>query len=178
MKPLIVALPYWLRLVQCMVLFFREGHTRHFLNAVKYFSGIAVVVTSNAPTWPWFSQYKSQLFIIWIVCCVVKTIFCFIWDLYYDWGFLRPAPAAPFLRKTLVFEKTSVYYFAIVTNLLGRISWTLAISTEFCGNSCTLAQGIIEIIRRGQWLIFRQEEEFVKRLDEKHTEATPLLGHS
>ena len=51
----------------------------------------------------------------------------------------------------------SVYIAALIFNLFGRISWALAISPEFCRHSCRLLVGLLEIVRRGIWLVLRVE---------------------
>ena len=39
----------------------------------------------------------------------------------------------------------------------GRISWALAISPDFCKHSCRLLVGLMEVVRRGVWLVLRVE---------------------
>ena len=54
------------------------------------------------------------------------------------------------------------YYAAMVLNLLGRVSWSVAVSPAFCTADCTLTLELLEIFRRCMWLLFRVEHEFIE----------------
>jgi hypothetical protein len=60
-----------------------------------------------------------------------------------DWGLLRPR---------LLYSPPLGHYAAAVLNLLGRASWSLAISPHWCGEGgCALASGLVEMLRRAMW---------------------------
>eukprot|EP00435_Cladocopium_sp_Y103_P025991 s1599_g6.t1 len=75
-SPLIAALPFWFRLLQCARRFYDTGQKRHLLNLGKYASSLMVVVVSS-PGWP-----------IWAVVLVsaIATVYAAWWDVCMDWG--------------------------------------------------------------------------------------------
>lgn len=88
-KPLIIALPFYLRLCQSCYLAIHDGQRLQFWNALKYCSALAVVFTSAASVWdpPNASSWRAA----WIASLVVKTIYCYTWDVVIDWGLLAQA---------------------------------------------------------------------------------------
>lgn len=75
-SPLIAALPFWFRLLQCARRYYDTGQKRHLLNLGKYASSLMVVVVSS-PGWP-----------IWTVVLVsaIATVYAAWWDVCMDWG--------------------------------------------------------------------------------------------
>ena len=51
----------------------------------------------------------------------------------------------------------------MVVNLFGRVSWSLAISTNFCNDQCRLLLSMVEIVRRCGWLVLRLEAPWTLR---------------
>eukprot|EP00051_Salpingoeca_urceolata_P016313 m.215791 g.215791 ORF g.215791 m.215791 type:complete len:516 (+) comp18645_c0_seq7:266-1813(+) len=164
-KPTLYVLPIWLRFVQCIWNFingYRTATSRwnrysHLANAAKYVSAMMVVLTSSAQGLT-SGETREYWRAAWIGSMVIKTLYCYLWDVYMDWG-LGDVDAG-FLRERLVYPKW-MYYIALVTNFFARISWALAISPHFCEVSCKLFFGLVEIARRGQWSIIRVENEFL-----------------
>lgn len=152
-KTAVYCIPFWMRLVQCLALWHQSGYLthRHVVNGGKYLSALAVIITSAALSWVGHDSYRLT-YGVWITSLVIKTIYCTFWDLRIDWGLVQPGASG--LRHVLVFA-SRWYYAASVFNLLGRVSWALAISPNFCNESCTLGLGIVELVRRSQWLVFR-----------------------
>ena len=69
----------------------------------------------------------------------------------------------PFLRPTLLYERSEAYYFAIVSNFLLRASWTYKLSSHLRHNSGTiLLVTALEITRRFQWSLFRVEKAYLQ----------------
>lgn len=167
-KPALYALPFWLRLVQCLFLFVqvhRRGGTgwarsQHLVNAGKYLSALFVVV-SSALLPNGNNGVHNAYAVAWVVCLFVKTLYCFAWDLKMDWGLLQPRARYLFLRDVLHYAPY-VYYAAILFNLFGRVTWSLAISPHYCDASCSLLLGIVEVVRRSIWLVFRAEQQKLK----------------
>jgi hypothetical protein len=94
--------------------------------------------------------------VTWLSLIVIKTVYCFAWDVVMDWGLFRKGGRHALLRPSLSFSPT-VYYVAIVFNLFTRASWSLAISQNFCRQSCSLLLGLCEVLRRGMWAVLRIE---------------------
>ena len=107
-KPLMLALPYWLRLWQCITQLRCHGGNRwHALNALKYTACLAVVGSSaalrlagagSATNGTAASTLGSAVFLglgegawwtCWITALCIKTCYCYWWDLVMDWGLLR-----------------------------------------------------------------------------------------
>lgn len=148
----IYVMPFAIRFAQCVALLCASRAVRHALNAGKYLSAIAVVFTSAAQSWV-SPASATAMRGVWIASMIIKTLYCYAWDVRMDWGLGHKR----LLRHTICFEPW-YYYAAMLTNLLGRVSWALAISPNFCGESCSLSLSIIEIIRRAQWLVYRVGE--------------------
>ena len=150
LKPAIYALPFWLRFVQCMWQVFTDKSVRvvQALNAVKYITALAVVFTSAAQTWD--PNRKDTWFIAWIAALVVKTSYCYYWDVVMDWGLVKFGAgdrstgggamgrvdvddrskcclgmcSKPQVREWRLYPN-GVYVAALVFNFFGRISWAL-----------------------------------------------------
>lgn len=71
-----------------------------------------------------------------------------------------------FLRNNLCYKNPTIYYSAIVVNLLLRYSWTLTISPYVVvlipkSTFLPFLTGFLEIFRRCMWNFFRVEKEHV-----------------
>ncbi|KAM9975156.1 hypothetical protein ACTFIW_008634 [Dictyostelium discoideum] len=177
-NPFISGLPAYCRLMQCFRRYYDsydsttgKGDTVHLRNAVKYSLSIVVVVCSTLDGFfsgdsGWHSPYR----LIWVVAGVSNSMYSYWWDLICDWSIVvRPKgqhwnPFKWTLRKRRMYQPTFVYYFAIFSNLGFRTTWTFTKSLPQLTNilpsyKLVVVIGIIEILRRGQWNIFRLENE-------------------
>jgi hypothetical protein len=166
-KAVMYALPFYLRFVQCLygVWTAPRGSVRRRLsviNAGKYLSAIAVVVTGSLDGsndvhdwWP--------VRTLWLSCLIIKTIYCYAWDILVDWGLGVRGARNWMLRDSLRYPVRGVYYQAVVSNFFARVAWSLAISPRQCPNDWKLGLACLEILRRGQWMAFRIENEDVVR---------------
>lgn len=109
-KPLMIALPYWLRLWQCVTqLRCRGGNRWDALNALKYVTCLAVVGTSACLRLARLDDAESAdgeapLLVLgltgaawrrcWIATMCVKTGCCYAWDVVMDWGLMRVNPCS------------------------------------------------------------------------------------
>lgn len=161
-KPAIIALPFWLRFVQCVWQAASGRSLKQAANAVKYCTALSVVGCSASMNW-WPDDHDFW-FRAWIISLVVKTSYCYYWDVVHDWGLIawETGRCRPRVRAWRLY-RGRVYAGVLVFNFLGRISWSLAISPQFCNHSCRLACSLLEIVRRGVWLVFRVEYEFTMR---------------
>lgn len=94
----------------------------------------------------------------WMGCVIVKTAYCYAWDLTMDWGLLRKDAKVWGLRQVTYFP-TPFYAWCAVSNFLARISWSLAISPRQFPEDWSMFLQVVEILRRVQWLIIRVEKE-------------------
>jgi hypothetical protein len=150
LKNVVYCLPYWIRTVQCLATCRLTGQGSHAVNAFKYFSSVIVTILSAAQGW----SKAPVLWWLWVGSLVFKTAICFYWDVRFDWGLWCAGSPHQFLRPKLLFHAW-IYYVSMATNLMGRASWALAISPSFCDEPCTLGLSVVELLRRGQWLVYR-----------------------
>lgn len=164
MRPTMYLLPFVLR-------FFQECRTKNWWNVGKYFSAIMMVLSSTLHDQQRNLGKGSEdddnvgaytltfWYGFWIFWAIVKTVYCYGWDILRDWGLMQDDQ---YLRKRRLYGRKWVYYLAIFTNLCGRISWTLALSPHVLGDSkWELMFALIEISRRGQWSFFRVEYQVI-----------------
>jgi hypothetical protein len=169
----------------------------HSVNAGKYLSCIAVVVCSGIENVYAIRGNVAQTNLwrwMWIWSLVIKTAYTYAWDIYMDWDLGQLPPRwfskgsaeeldpllaqqsmdltddtdfPPFLRPKRLFSNPALYYWAMASNLLGRVSWAFAISINFLPPVWGPLMALVEILRRAQWMIFRTENEFFQILKSK-----------
>mmetsp|Transcript_22728 Transcript_22728/g.49992 ORF Transcript_22728/g.49992 Transcript_22728/m.49992 type:complete len:604 (-) Transcript_22728:105-1916(-) len=91
LRPIISALPFVFRLMQCARRYRDTREPKHLLNFGKYFASLMVVVVST------FRSSDSQAV---IVITIIATIYAWTWDVTMDWGLgyqelCRPARSTP-----------------------------------------------------------------------------------
>jgi len=72
--------PYWFRFMQCFNKYHETKLKAHLINAGKYFSCLLICLSAI------FEGYSLTQFII---VHFIATTYCFVWDLYMDWGLFR-----------------------------------------------------------------------------------------
>ncbi|KAF9580553.1 hypothetical protein BGW38_002745 [Lunasporangiospora selenospora] len=107
-----------------------------------------------------------RLKIAYILIATTTSIYTFTWDVYMDWGLFRFGKRGggsfgyPFLRQELVYTRPWIYYFAIITDFLGRFSWIARLlPLNINGFILSFTLAFIEVLRRWQWNFFRLENE-------------------
>ncbi|KAL8199437.1 hypothetical protein R6Q57_013005 [Mikania cordata] len=94
----IAVVPYWIRALQCIRLFWGGHDSTQALNALKYFSTIVAVVARTI-----HSRQKGMILqIIAGSTSGVATIFQTYWDIVMDWGLLCRNSENPWLRNKLI----------------------------------------------------------------------------
>merc|ERR1712046_331465 len=88
-NPIALALPFWLRLMQCLKVYSQTREQKNLWNALKYSTAMPLVyfgyMRNLDP-----SQSHRLLF---IAAAVVQSTFTFIWDVLMDWGLLQRVAA-------------------------------------------------------------------------------------
>lgn len=162
-RPLVACLPAWCRFVQCLR---RFKDTRqvfpHLVNAGKYSTSFFVVAFSTLAKSN--SVQHDSFFKAWIVSAIVSTCYTFTWDIKMDWGLLdKKAGENRFLREEIVYSSKARYYFAMLQDLILRLTWTLTVSVGeleiFHSEILKLILSIFEVYRRFIWNFFRLENE-------------------
>ncbi|XP_044505058.1 phosphate transporter PHO1 homolog 9-like isoform X2 [Mangifera indica] len=164
---LIVAIiPYWLRFLQCLRRLFEEKDIMHGANGLKVFSIIVAVATRTIA----FEFRTAQtLKFAAIATSVVATVGATYWDIVIDWGLLHRNSRNPWLRDKLLVPNRSVYFIAMVLNILLRLAWMQTVlgfrEAPFLHRTAlTAIVASLEIIRRGIWNFFRLENEHLNNV--------------
>lgn len=166
-KPLLFMLPFVVRMGQCLFLASRGNDNRrgaHLLNAVKYLSSILVLLCS-ALSGSLTSRFGSDVFFfLYTALVTVKTVYSLVWDLVMDFGFWwAPGQPNPLLRDRLLFSSKWPYYIVILADCAGRCTWARAIGPQSQSYDWDLLYSLVELFRRGLWLVFRVEYEVGKK---------------
>mmetsp|Transcript_8060 Transcript_8060/g.32568 ORF Transcript_8060/g.32568 Transcript_8060/m.32568 type:complete len:917 (-) Transcript_8060:61-2811(-) len=153
-SPVITAIPYWIRLQQCVRRFYdsQQGsreRIEHVINAGKYTMslvsiGLASVGRYSAIDGPFWSDPGR---VAWISCLFIGALYSFAWDVVMDWGLVEVSktdstadstenlrfPVFPLkirwkTTRDRVFRSTWFYAWAVCSNLVGRFAWAVTIT--------------------------------------------------
>ncbi|XP_075524009.1 phosphate transporter PHO1 homolog 3-like [Primulina tabacum] len=161
---IIAALPFWWRFLQCLRRLYDEGDIMQGYNGLKYFSIIVAVSTRTAYT---LSRANSWKIVAWITS-IGATIVSTYWDIVFDWGLFQRNSKNRFLRDKLLVPHISVYYAAVVLNVLLRLAWMQTVLNFKIFSLHTQMMialvAILEIVRRCIWNFFRLENEHLNNV--------------
>ena len=172
-RPVISCLPAFWRLMQCLRCYYDTRHYPHLINAGKYFTTFPVVVlfalfsvdrNRNSLTNDLLVEIKHNIYLqVWAVSSFVHAVYTFVWDIYMDWGLFQ---SRNLLRPKLGYSWKSLYYLAIIEDLILRFAWSLKLSLGLHLQAqvnlfYTLLAGL-EIFRRFVWNFYRVEYEHIK----------------
>ncbi|KAK9067211.1 hypothetical protein SSX86_014537 [Deinandra increscens subsp. villosa] len=172
----IAVVPYWIRVLQCIRRLHDGRDSTQALNGLKYFSTIVAVVARAI-----YTQKKGiTLKIIAASTSGVATIFSTYWDLVMDWGLLCRNSENPWLRDKLILPSRSIYFIAMVLNVILRLAWMQTVldfhEAPFLHRNALIAiVASLEIIRRGLWNFFRLENEHLNNVGKfRAVKSVPL----
>ncbi|KEH21626.1 phosphate transporter PHO1 homolog 9 isoform X2 [Medicago truncatula] len=164
---LIVAIiPFWIRFLQCLRrLLIEERNTMHGLNGLKYISTVVALVMRTTNEFHKGMGWK----ILAASSSGIATIVNTYWDIVIDWGLLRRDSRNPWLRDKLSVPYKSVYFLAMVLNVILRLAWMQSVlgikEAPFLHRTAmTALVASLEIIRRGIWNFFRLENEHLNNV--------------
>ncbi|XP_073300879.1 phosphate transporter PHO1 homolog 3-like isoform X2 [Primulina huaijiensis] len=161
---IIAALPFWWRFLQCLRRLYDEGDIMQGYNGLKYFSIIVAVSTRTAYT---LSRANSWKIVAWITS-IGATIVSTYWDIVFDWGLFQRNSKNRFLRDKLLVPHKSVYYVAVVLNVVLRLAWMQTVLNfkifSFHTQMMIALVAILEIVRRCMWNFFRLENEHLNNV--------------
>ncbi|RDY07085.1 Phosphate transporter PHO1-like 10, partial [Mucuna pruriens] len=157
-------IPYWFRLAQCMRQFYEERDINRAFNGLNYLSTIVAMVFRTT-----FELKKGKS---WKVLAVITSALAVLqntfWDIVKDWGLLRRHSKNPYLRDKLIVQRKSVYFIAMVLDIVLRISWMQLVFEMDWSPLHKVAMmtvtSCLEIIRRGIWNFFRLENEHLNNV--------------
>ncbi|MCD7463530.1 hypothetical protein HAX54_050798 [Datura stramonium] len=161
---ILAIIPYWFRFFQCVRRLFEEKDQAQAYNGLRYFLTILAVVIKTA-----YGLRKSLTWeVLVILSSLVTTLFNTYWDIVVDWGLLRRKSKNKFLRDKLILHHRSVYFIAMVLDVLLRFAW-LQLVLKFNvpslhGSTVSSIFACLEVIRRGMWNFFRLENEHLNNV--------------
>jgi len=124
---LMLAAPFWWRLMQCLKVYSITREQKNLWNALKYSTAFPLVYFGywrrHAPS-PLHDRYFA-------VAALIQSTYCFIWDVHMDWGLLRrdrrSACGVSLRQPLLVTRHKWVYGGLCMVNLMLRFAWALSI---------------------------------------------------
>lgn len=189
MVPLAIALPYIIRFRQCLIEYNRTGNRSHLANALKYCTAFPVILVSSlqlgrtgevgTPNTAYISD--GRLYQLWIFVCLLNSGYSWWWDITKDWDLTlltsnpgtNESPMTNFelrsqeskaygLRENMTFKPT-MYYAAILIDLILRMLWSVKLSPHLHGlseyESGIFTMECLEVLRRWMWIFLRIECE-------------------
>lgn len=185
--PLIMALPYAIRLRQCLIEFVRVRAApykettgwggQHLANACKYATAFPVLLLSalqRAMPETASGSGRTGMYRAWVAACLVNSLYSFYWDVAKDWDLTlfsgrreRNSPEhAPGLRRRLMVGGPALYYLVIAVDLMLRCTWSLKLSPHLDHivdfESSIFVIEFLEVFRRWVWIFFRVETEWLR----------------
>ncbi|KAJ7943430.1 Phosphate transporter PHO1-like protein [Quillaja saponaria] len=166
---IVAIIPFWLRLLQCIRRLCEDREFKHLFNGLKYFSTIVAIVIRTT--------FELKRGTTWMVCALISSAVAITintyWDIVVDWGLLRRHSKNIYLRNKLVVPHRSVYFGAMVLNVVLRLVWMQWV-LEFHWPSLhkttiTTIISCLEIVRRGIWSFFRLENEHLNNVGKYRT---------
>ncbi|KAL0385851.1 UNVERIFIED_CONTAM: Phosphate transporter [Sesamum radiatum] len=161
---IVAGVPYWWRLLQCLRRLYEEKDAKQGYNGLKYLSTIVAVCARTAYT---LNRGGTWKLVAWIAS-IIATIYSTYWDIVMDWGLFQRGSKNRWLRDKLLIPHKTVYFVAIVLNVLLRLAWmqTVMNITIFSLHRQTMVALVasLEIIRRGLWNFFRLENEHLNNV--------------
>nr|GMD54065.1 phosphate transporter PHO1 homolog 3-like [Ipomoea batatas] len=161
---IVAAIPFVVRLLQCLRRFFEEKDNSQGLNGLKYFTTVAALVLRTL----YELKKGTTLRVLAAAFSGITTIANTYWDIVRDWGLLQRNSKNPWLRDKLLVPNKAVYFAAIVVNIILRLVWMqmiLGFKVPFLHRKAmTAVVACLEIIRRGIWNFFRLENEHLNNV--------------
>ncbi|CAH2077990.1 unnamed protein product [Thlaspi arvense] len=161
---IVAVIPYWLRFIQCIRRIFEDKDLGHGYNAIKYLLTIIAACLRTAFT---LNRGTTWNITAWVLSGVA-TLYATYWDIVVDWGLFQRGCKNSFLRDKLLVPHKTVYYAAMVLNVLLRLVWlqtVLDLKFSFLHRETLVALlACLEIIRRGIWNFFRLENEHLNNV--------------
>ncbi|KAL6513930.1 hypothetical protein OROHE_019386 [Orobanche hederae] len=161
---IVAVIPYWFRFLQCVRRLLEEKELAHAYNGLRYFWTIIAVVIRTT--------FELRKEIPWKVLALVSSAIAAIantyWDIVVDWGLLQRKSKNLFLRDRLLVSHKSVYFGAMVLDILLRFAWLQLVLTlnvhSLQGKTIITIFSCLEILRRGLWNFFRLENEHLNNV--------------
>lgn len=161
---ILTGIPYYYRVQECIRRYVDTQDVWHLVNCGKYLTSLGAICLASIGNYVSVDGNWSPGKIIWFMVLIISTIYCYVWDVCCDWGYVSRKG----FRKQIGFTNARWFYkFAMVTNAIGRLGWALTITPYSIipglGHQTTKTiAGTLEILRRCQWTLLRVEWEFIE----------------
>ncbi|KAJ6982647.1 hypothetical protein D5086_020333 [Populus alba] len=133
-------------------------------NGLKYFLTIVAVCLRTAYS---INKGNGWRAIAWVFSSIAAIIGTY-WDLVFDWELLQRHSKNRWLRDKLLLPHKSIYFGAMVLNILLRFAWLQTVLnfrvTSLNKETMITLVASLEIIRRGMWNFFRLENEHLNNV--------------
>lgn len=165
--------PYFIRLLQCLQIFYTAGVVPQLFNALKYLTAIPALILTVQEHEYHVHHVAFPFWSLWLVSQTLNSLYSFYWDVEMDWDmpwFLesgqrrhwRKMVRLPSLRSNTLYPRRW-YYVAALINLVLRFSWMHRLFGELEANNLVVfIVTVLEVLRRFQWLYIRIETELRK----------------
>ncbi|CAK9862679.1 unnamed protein product [Sphagnum jensenii] len=161
--PIVLAIPYVIRFLQCIRQYHDTKDKTCLANALKYFSTFPVILLSAMKYHVLQELWEGQLRPLWLFFAVLNSCYCFYWDIRKDWDIGFVSPSNIYIYDDMFHGCKQVYYWAIGSNLALRGAWTYKLSAHLRHNFKTVFFfSLLEMCRRFQWIFFRVEIAAIK----------------
>ncbi|KAI3910189.1 hypothetical protein MKW92_026725 [Papaver armeniacum] len=161
---IVAVLPYWSRLLQCLRRWVEEKDVSQVYNGLKYLLTIIAVLMRTAFDLEKGTSWRAVAIISSAIAAIMSTY----WDIVKDWGLLQRHSKNPWLRDKLLISHTSVYFIAMVLDVILRLAWLQSVVnfnvTFLHRTALTTIVACLEILRRGMWNFFRLENEHLNNV--------------
>ncbi|KAJ0043379.1 hypothetical protein Pint_18488 [Pistacia integerrima] len=161
---IVAVIPYMSRFLQCFRRLYEERDTMYICNGLNYFLTVVAISTRTA-----YCLYKGMSWkIISGIFSAIAALYGTYWDLVVDWGLLQHKSKNRWLRDKLLIPSKTVYFVAMVLNVLLRFAWLQTVldsQLSFLHSETLIAiAASLEVIRRGIWNFFRLENEHLNNV--------------
>ncbi|XP_074269712.1 uncharacterized protein LOC141592786 [Silene latifolia] len=175
--PVVLVLPYFFRLFQCLRQYKDTGEKSSLLNALKYSTAVPVIFLSALKYHVYPDKWTNIYRPLWLLSSVLNSLYSFYWDVTRDWDmscFTRIFKfGKPNICSYLLHGRIWVYCWVLGSNLILRCTWTYKLSAHLRHNYLTVFTiAALEIFRRFQWVFFRVENEWNKMSAKSHIQLS------
>eukprot|EP00798_Chlamydomonas_sp_ICE-L_P024690 gene24690-10321_t len=140
LSPLVLGalvLPYFIRLVQCIIVYRTTGNGAQLFNAAKYCSAFPALILSSMEHEAHTHNLAFAFTNLWLLSSALNSIYSFYWDVEMDWDM-------PWL-----YQRRPQHQLRYIGDLEAH-------------NTVALVFGLLEVFRRFQWAYIRVETELRK----------------
>ena len=181
----VLALPYLLRMFQCLIVYASTREKPNLFNAIKYATVFPVIGLSVLKYHVSQELWTSFLWYMWLLASIVNTVYCYYWDVEMDWDISWFSAETnwcwlpsrwPALKADLLYSPRWLYLWAMGSNLFGRVAWIYKLSSHLKHwKVVTFSVALVEVFRRFQWVFLRIECGLRKLQSHRWLESEGLM---